>query len=179
MRRVVITLMLVWAVLLTCGFCFAQDKQADAAGAKTDSPDMWQAYKQMWEGEWETTVPMPNGGELKGEAKIEIILDGHAVLVTRVFSSDQSTFKEKALGSWCPKRKAIVLNGNDSAGGRTESIVKLVDGEEQDSNSRVAPDGTEESSRLTVTISDKDNYHLKITEGRYAGAELTWKRKTK
>ena len=110
MRRFVTMSMLFSVVLLAGGICFAQDKQADAAGAKADSPDMWAAYKKMWEGQWETTVPMPDGGELKGETKFEVILDGHAVLMTRNWSSGQNTFKEMALGSWCPKQKAIVLN---------------------------------------------------------------------
>ena len=179
MRRFVTMSMLVSVVLLAGGFCFAQDKQADAAGTKADSPDMWAAYKKMWEGQWETTVPMPDGGELKGETKFEVILDGHAVLMTRNWSSGQNTFKEMALGSWCPKQKAVVLNGNDSAGGRFESIAKLVDGEEEDSFSRIAPDGTEDVSRTTVTVDSENTYQQKITEGRYAGAEVTWKRKNK
>jgi hypothetical protein len=177
MRRIVTSSILASVVLLAGTVCLAQEKKSDAAGAKADSPEMWEAYKKMWEGKWETTVPMPNGGELKGVATIEVILDGHAVLVTRNWSTGQNAFHEKALGSWCPKRKVIVLDVCDSAGGRAESIVKLVDGEEQNSISRTALDGTEESTRTIVTVTDKDTYQLKITEGRYAGAEVTWKRK--
>ena len=46
MRRFVTMSMLVSVVLLACGVCFAQDKQADAAGAKADSPDMWEAVQE-------------------------------------------------------------------------------------------------------------------------------------
>ena len=62
--------MFVSVVLLACGVCFAQDKQADAAGAKADSPDMWEAYKKVWEGEWEATITFPadlDNGPKKGD----------------------------------------------------------------------------------------------------------------
>ncbi len=179
MRRFVTMSMLVSVVLLVGGICFAQDKQTDAAGAKADPSDMWAAYKKMWEGEWTTTIAMPDGGELKCESTIEVILDGNAVQITRTWSLTQGTLKMKALGSWCPKRKAIVIHEVNSHGGRTESVVTLVNGEERNSLSHFAPDGTEESSRVVTTVIDSDTYQLKFVEGRFAGGELTWIRKKK
>ena len=58
MRRFVTTFMFV-SVLLTAAVCLAQDNKSDAAGAKSDSPAMWEAYKKMWEGKWETKGTMP------------------------------------------------------------------------------------------------------------------------
>lgn len=45
--------------------------------------------------------------------------------------------------------------------------------------SLIDADGTDEGSRTVVTVMDKDTHQLKFVEGRFAGGELTWKRKKK
>lgn len=57
------------------------------------------------------------------------------------------------------------------------SVVKLVDGKEHSSISRIAVDGTENSSRIVATVIDEDTNQVTFVEGRYEGAELIWKRK--
>lgn len=167
------------AVLLGFGVSIAQEKQPGDAGAKAESPDMWTAYKKMWEGEWTTSIPMPDGGELKCDTTIEVILDGNAVEITRNWSLAEGTLKLKALASWCPKRKAIVIHEVNSHGGRTEAVVTLLNGEERNSMTLIDPDGTEESSLALTKVIDSDTYQLKFVEGRFAGGDLTWKRKKK
>ena len=177
MRRFVTMSMLVSAVLLACEVCLAQDKQSDAAGAKADSPDMWEAYKKMWEGEWEATVPLPDGGELKGETKIEVILDGKAVLTTGTWKLRGETMNQKTIGSWCPKRQSIVVHGVDSSGGLSDEVLTLVNGEERGSTSFIDADGTEESNKSVITLIDPDTIKVTFVDGRFAGGEFSFKRK--
>ncbi len=177
MRHFVTTSMLATFVLLAGAVCLAQDTKPDAAGAKTDSPEMWEAYKKMWEGQWETTFQMADGGEGRGECTAEVILDGHAVLISRTWNSPQSSVKQMVLGCWCPKQKAIVLHGVGGGGGQMATVIKLVDGEEHATISRIAADGTENSSRTVSTVIDKDTCQVRFLEGQFEGAEITWKRK--
>ncbi len=138
---------------------------------------MWTAYKKMWEGQWEATVPLPDGGELKGETKIEVILDGKAVLTTGTWKLRGESMNEKTIGSWCPKRKAIVVHGVDSSGGQSESVITLANGEERGSTSFIDADGTEGISKTVITLIDKDTIKVTFVEGRFAGAEFSFKRK--
>ena len=177
MRRFVTMSMLVSAVLLVGDICFAQDKQADAAGAKADSPDMWAAYKKMWEGQWETTIQTPNGDEVKGESTVEVILDGKAVLSTSTWRLRGDTMNQKTIGSWCPKRQSIVVHGVDSSGGLSDEVLTLVNGEERGSTSFIDADGTEGISKTVITLIDKDTIKVTFVEGRFAGAEFSFKRK--
>lgn len=179
MRHVLTASLMALAVLLGSGASMAQERQPGDAGAEAESSDMWTAYKKMWEGEWTTTVSIPDGGELKCETTIEVILDGNAVEITRIWSMAQGDLKMKALASWCPKRKAIVIHEVYSHGGRAEAVVTLVNGEERNNMSLIDPDGTEESSLAVTTVVDSDTYQRKFVEGRFAGADITWKRKKK
>ncbi len=172
MPRFVKASVLASAVLFVAGACFAQDKQG-VAGSK----DMWAQYKKMWVGEWVTTHTTQNGDEIRGEMTIEPIVDGKAVLITRTWRMPTGDAVQKALGSWCPKKQAIVLNEVSTYGTRTEVVLKLVDGEERGVASHVNEDGTEDSSRTIATAVDDNTRRFKMTEGRFEGVELTWKRK--
>lgn len=173
MRRFVTTSVLVWVVLLAGNVCLAQD----SSSATSNSSEMWEAYKTMWEGKWEATIPRDDGGEGRGETNVEVILDGHAVWISRTWSFPERSVEQRMLGSWCPKQQAIVLHGVGGGGGQTMSIVTLVDGNEHSSISRIASDGTESNSRTVTTVIDKDSYHMKFVEGQFEGTEFTWKRK--
>lgn len=173
MRSVVTTSALVSMVLLAGNVCLTQD----SSSSNSNSSEMWEAYKKMWEGKWEVTIRMDDGGEGRGEKIVEVILDGRAVWISDTWSSPQGSLQQRALGSWCPKQQAIVLHGVGGGGGRTMSVVKLVDGKEHSSISRIAVDGTENSSRIVATVIDEDTNQVTFVEGRYEGAELIWKRK--
>ncbi len=188
MRRFVTTSMFIPVVLLACGVCFAQDKNPDAAGAKTESPDMWEAYKKMWEGKWETTITMPmdvpgtaikKGDRFTGTMTDEVIVNGNGLLVTRIFRNPNGevVVEQKGLASWCPKQKAILLHEVSTIAGRTEGVIKMVDGQEQHASTEIDAQG-QETAGCTVTTSINENANqIKVTEGPYKGFEMTWKRK--
>jgi hypothetical protein len=173
MRRFVKTSMLVSMVLLAGTVCLGQDRSS----AASNSSEMWEAYKKMWEGKWEVTLRTGDGGEGRGEKIVEVILDGRAVWISDTWSSQLGSVQQRTLGSWCPKQQAIVLHRVGGGGGRTMSVVKLVDGKVHSSNSHIAVDGTENSSRVVAAVIDEDTNQVTVVEGLYAGTDLTWKRK--
>jgi hypothetical protein len=175
MRRFV-TLSMFVSVLLTAAVCLAQDNKSDAAGAKADAPAMWEAYKKMWEGKWETTITMPNGEEVTAKSTVEVILNGKAVLSSATWTYQGGTLNIKSIGSWCPKRKSIVVHTVGSDGGQSEAVITLDNGEERGSTSFIDADGTEESNKSVVTLIDPDTIKVTFLEGRFAGGEFTWKR---
>ena len=189
MRRFVTMSLLVLVVLLAGGICFAQDKQADAAGAKADSPDMWAAYKKMWEGEWEATITFAvdlDNGPKKGDKFTatltnEVIVFGHGMLVTRLIRSPSGelVMEQKGLASWCPKQKVILLHELNTMGGRGDSVIKLVDGQEHSTASFIDADGKESSISTITAVVDKDTNKIKIVDGPMEGFEITYKRTKK
>ncbi len=175
MRRFVTTSMFA-LVLLTAAVCVAQDDKSDDAGAKADSPAMWQAYKKMWEGKWETTITMPDG-EVTAASTVEVIVGGKAVLSSATWTYQGGTLNIKSIGNWFPKRKSIVVHTVGSDGGQSDAVITLDNGEERGSTSFIDADGTEESSKSVVTLIDPDTIKVTFLEGRFAGGEFTWKRK--
>ncbi len=189
MRRFVTTSMLVSVVLLAGGICFAQDKQTDAAGAKADTSDMWAAYKKMWEGQWETTITFPvdlDNGPKKGD-KItatltnEVIAFGHGILVTRLIRSSggELVMEQKGLASWCPKQRVILLHELNTMGGRGDSVIRIVDGQEHLAASFIDADSKESSISTITAVVDKDTNKIKILDGPMEGFEITYKRTKK
>ncbi len=190
MRRFMTTSMFVSVVLLAGALCLAEDTKPDAAGAKTDSPEMWEAYKKMWEGQWETTFTMSedatDGSGLKRGEKIEatmtdeVILDGNGMLITRIIrnAQDQVISQQKCLASWCPKEKAILLRELSSDGARSDGVIMMLDGQEHHRSTHTDAKGNQTVIRLVVTGVDKDNNRLQIVEGPLSGFEITWKRKS-
>ena len=176
MRRFV-TLSMFVLVLLTTAVCLAQDNKSDAAGAKADSPAMWETYKKMWEGKWETTITTPNGEDVTAKSTVEVILDGKAILESATWSYSGGTMSLKRIGNWCPKRKSIVTHTVDTWGGQSEAVITLVDGEERGTATFVDADGTEDSTKSVITVSDNDTIKVAFVEGRWAGGGFTWKRK--
>ncbi len=177
MRHIRMTSMLVSAALLAGTTSFAQEKQSDAGGAQAASPDMWEAYKKMWEGKWETAITTPEGEQVSATMTFEVILDGTAVLTSATWSFRGGSMDIKSLESWCPKRKSIVAHSVNSWGGHGEGVFTLVTGEERGSTTFVDPDGTEGSDKSVSNLIDQDSIKVKFVEGRFAGAEFTWKRK--
>jgi hypothetical protein len=177
MRHILMTSMLVAAALLVVTASFAQEKQSDAGGALAASPDMWEAYRKMWEGKWETAITTPEGDKATATMTVEVILDGKAVLTSATWSFRGGSFDIKSLDTWCPKRKAIVSHSANSLGGRAEAVFTLVNGEERGSTTYFDPDGTEDSNKSVSNLTDPDAINVKFVEGRFAGAEFTWKRK--
>jgi hypothetical protein len=189
MRRFVATSLLVSAVLLAAEVCFAQDKQPAAAGANAESQDMWAAYKKMWEGEWVTSFTMPmdvegslgikKGDKFTGTTKIEVILGGNGLLITRVFrnAKDEVVVEGKALASWCPKQKVILLHELATLGGHTEGISKVVDGQEHNTSTLIDAEGKESVTHSVGTVINENANKVKSIDGALAGLEVTWKRK--
>ncbi len=167
---------LVW---LTGSMCMAQETK----------PVMWEAYQKMWEGTWETTLTMPidlpgkvaitKGDEFTGTMTDEVILDGHAMLITRTFrrAKDGLILEQKGLASWCPKKKAILLYELSSTGERAESVITLVPGQEEVTGTGYDADGNESTSRTQSTVTDPNTITLKFLDGPLKDFEVTWKRK--
>ncbi len=189
MRRFMSTSMFVSVVLLAGAVCLAQDAKPDTAGAKSDSPDMWEAYKQMWEGQWETTITFSedlDNGPKKGDTIAatltnEVIVSGHGMLVTRLIRSPSGELlmEQKGLACWCPKQKAILLHELNTMGGRGESVIKLVDGQEHSAGSFIDADGNASSISTTTSVIDKDTNKIKIVDGLMKGFEIVYKRTKK
>jgi hypothetical protein len=178
MRCILITSMLASVVLLAETAGFAQNKQSDAVGAEAASPDMWEAHKKMWEGKWETTINTPDGEEMTGNATVEVILGGRAMLRSSKWTYRNNSLNVKSIMAWCPRRKAIVSHSVNSSGGRSETVITLVNGVERSSSTSVDADGTEDSGKSVVNVIDQDTIKVAFVEGRYAGSEFTWKRTT-
>jgi hypothetical protein len=177
MRHILMTSMLVAAALLVVTASFAQEKQSDAGGALAASPDMWEAYRKMWEGKWETAITTPEGDKATATMTVEVILDGKAVLTSATWSFRGGSIDIKSLEAWCPKRKSIVAHSVNSLGGHGEGVFTLANGEERGSTTFVDPDGTEGSDKSVSNLIDQDSIKVKFVEGRFEGGEFTWKRK--
>ncbi len=188
MRCFVTTSMFV-SVLLAAAVCLAQDKKPDAAGAKADSPDMWEAYKKMWEGKWETKGTMP--ADLPGKVVIkngerytvpmmdEVILNGHAMLINTTFrlGDSEHVIEQKGLACWCPKQKAVLLYELNDIGERSEGVVKTGNGVEHMTLTNIDAEGLTTTSHTQSTAIDQDTIKGKFLDGPFEGFEITWKRK--
>ena len=188
MRRFMTTSAFVSIGLMTCVVCMAQNEQSDAPDAKANSPTMWQQYKQMWRGEWETSLVMPvdaeeiglkQGDKLTGTMIDKPILQGHGLQITRTFRNSEGdvVVTHRCLASWCPKVKKILLYELTSAGERTEAVIEIVDGEEHNSGTTIQPNGEQITGSVIVTKEGKNTRKLKVTEGPATGFEITWTRK--
>ena len=167
MQRFVTTATLFAAVLLAGTVCFAQDAK----------PEMWDAYKKVREGKWETTLTTAEGVVVTATLNVEVIFDGKAVLESATWTSGGGTLNLKGIGNWCPKQKSIVTRTVDSWGGHSEAVITLADGEERGSTTLIDADGTEDSTKSVTTVIDNDTLKVAFVEGRWAGGGFTWKRK--
>ncbi len=149
---------------------------------------MWQQYKQMWRGEWETSLLMPvdaeeiglkQGDMVTGIMTDRPILQGHGLQITRTFSNSAGdvVLTQRCLASWCPKAKKILLYELSSTGERTEAVIEMVDGQEHNSGTTTQADGEQITGKLIATMEGKNTRQLKVTEGPAAGFEITWTRK--
>lgn len=189
MRRSATITTFVSVGLLTCGACMAQDSNSEALSAtKSDSPKMWQQYKQMWKGEWEADIVMPvdveeaelkRGDRVAGKMTCRPILRGHGLQIIRKFcnSDGEVLVTHRCLASWCPKGNKILLYELSSIGERTEAVIEIVDGTEHSSSAMTQANGEEVTGSATVTREGKDSRKLKVTEGPATGFEVTWTRK--
>ena len=167
MQRFVTTAALCSAVLLSGTVCFAQEAK----------PEMWDAYKKLWEGKWETTLTTPEGVVVTATSTIEVILGGKAILESATWSYSGGTMSLKRIGNWCPKQKSIVTHTVDTWGGQSEAVITLLEGEERGTATFVDADGTEDSTKSVITVIDNDTLKVAFVEGRWAGGGFTWKRK--
>ena len=127
----------------------------------------------------EGKVVIKKGEEFTGTMTDEVILDGHGMLITRVFrrASDGLILQQKGLAGWCPKQKAVLLHEFANMGERSESVIKIVDGREHLTGKDIDAEGSEFTSHTQATVVDQNTITLKFLDGPFEGFEITWKRK--
>ena len=187
MRHILTSLVLASIVLLGAAVCLAQEEDLENSGTKVGASDMWEAYKKMWEGNWETRITFPvslPSGPQKGDTftatmSNEVIASGHGMLIARCIRTVNGAvvMEQKGLASWCPKRKAIILCEVNTDGGRGENVIEIVDGKEQMSATFIDASGDESSMKSTTSAPDVDTRTIRILDGPMADFEIVYKRK--
>ena len=187
MRHILTSFLLTSVVLLGVTVCCAQEKDPENSGTKVAASDMWEAYKNMWEGNWETRITFPvslPSGPQKGDTftatmSNELIASGHGMLITRCIRNVNGdvVMEQKGLASWCPKRKVIILCEVNTDGGRGENVIEVVDAKEHVSATFVDASGDESSMKSTTSAPDVDSRTIRILDGPMADFEIVYKRK--